>query len=435
MTINCVLTIVLFYSAAVHAAENYLTFEQRINSITYKLNPNENLEQVLRSKGHIDIRAHQGAYNQTLWKNGFTQEEIINRKKVMTIVLPYSAGAKTISRRIVLPNKKESYLQYIRRINSIVHTLSPGETLPEVLSKKGYQNLKGQHGDINQTLWKNGIEQKDIKKMAWTRETLILPYQPIEKLGNKKRERSIASQPRSTKNVKKAFKKRELPPEYYEFRSFLTINYGINYFSLDQSQTNADVSIGDLNHNTYKIEGGLRYEDFEFRGQYGGSSYKYKDSASSGRDTLNSVLVEFQYKNFLVVGAVGQTPLFFNDSVDVARSKMTTVSSGIGYQFTKRIPGLRRSFFKSKISFLLPHTTNTADRNFGVNSLRGFSTLVNFSYERTFYESTITRLSFVMESSTSLDQYRFDMKYNEIGEKIRSSNVNSRFLLGFKSEF
>lgn len=91
----------------------------------------------------------------------------------------------------------ETYREYVKRIDSIKYTTQGGESINGVLQKTGYRKLNGQFGDINQTRWKNGLDNKNIEALPAGTE-LRLPYKgiievpkPVAVMAQKKR--SIAS--------------------------------------------------------------------------------------------------------------------------------------------------------------------------------------------------------------------------------------------------
>lgn len=92
----------------------------------------------------------------------------------------------------------ETYQEYVQRIDSIKYTTKDGESINQVLQKKGYHKRQGQFGYSNQTRWKNGLNNKDEEALPPGTE-LRLPY-PLPALLKKittpspLQKRAIASQ-------------------------------------------------------------------------------------------------------------------------------------------------------------------------------------------------------------------------------------------------
>ncbi len=142
----------------------------------------------------------------------------------------------------------ETYLEYVKRINSVRHILKSEETLLYILKSRGYGDLKRHGGDLDQTLWKNGIG-KDEWQYLQTGTEILLPYY------KDKIKRKIASEHAPT--VKKKEEKSHSIFASIDFR------LGMGFFSIE-SQDNSQLN-GVMESRSYRLAE-LRYTVFTLNG-------------------------------------------------------------------------------------------------------------------------------------------------------------------------
>jgi hypothetical protein len=150
------------------------------------------------------------------------------------------------------------------------------------------------------------------------------------------------------------------------------INYGLKYFTLNQSGVLGSTNLAVIVTDTLTISSIYQTSDFSINFDYHSFGLEYETSGNSDSDTYTSFDLYGGYRSFLAGVGTSTKPLFKNDSGSVTLSKFSALSLKLGYQAFWTIKSKKQTQlkFRTLLDYYLSGSSDNLDIE--VSKLSGY---------------------------------------------------------------
>lgn len=336
--------------------------------------------------------------------------------------------------------KNQSYAEFLKQRSSFRYTLRPGDNIIKALIERGYEDLHGRGGAIDQTLWKNGISKKNIKKLPIGLE-IKLPYNPQVETKRLRRKTKYPSKSTLAKSKNK-HKRRPATTSLlknkkqilFEDHFYLDIGYGARFFSIEQNGNLGDASVGEINPHYFNFSTGFTKGSFSYYGEYGVSQFKIRSNSKTMEEQVSFFIFGVGFHNFFLGAGIGQAPIFRNNSGSVELAKLNISEVNLGYKSVKKLRTKKETKIRWGLSFGAPVAGSTNNNNINVSDVSGYSSKLDVSFEREISKNIKNHTFYFIKQNLEYKSWSFDTDWDTSQGNVDYTGVNSSFQIGIRFE-
>lgn len=303
--------------------------------------------------------------------------------------------------------RDEAYIKLLKKSRSLSYTLRSDETLPSVLRKKSYKDLKHKFGPINQTLWKNGFSSGETKK--------IKPGMTIELPGS----------PADAEQLKNQLITYFAKNTNY---SYVDMAYGMRFLIIDQTLDFGEASGGKLFFNDLLFRAGFFKNKYSIHALYSTIFLDQVANQDVNSIRMNDFSLRTGYENWLLQLSHFESPIFNNLGLENEMAKLSVNAIGMGY--SNKWPLVKKKNFLALSGIIsLPINSNISDGDAKTKSISGGVLDLECLYLQ---ELKPKNLSYFLEARYKLQKYQIETAWDGVSGNIESTSSQLSVGIGLR---
>jgi len=215
----------------------------------------------------------------------------------------------------------------------------------------------------------------------------------------------------------------------------LSLNYGLKYFTLDQSGVLGSVNFAVTVIDALSFSSTYQVDDFSINFDFNSYGLKYEVSGSSDSQKYSSFDLYGSYGNFLAGIGVSNMPIFKNESGNVTLSKLSLLGLKLGYLSLWTIKSKKLTQLKFRTIFDYYFNGSSDNLDIDVSQTSGYSLASSISLSKEIIKNSRYQLNLLWPIFLKYQNIETDLSWGTSDGEITSKGIELVTQLGVEISF